>query len=129
LQTKEVNVFKISAFIVTALCLGATHASADNQSRTFNFVNDSDRTVVHVAASNIARRYYDPIDLLGDEILAPGESTTIEPFNDQGWCRFDIRVTFRNGSSQEIGDVNLCEATEVTTYGRVNHGYYHSVSY
>ena len=121
--------FKISTLIVTALCLCTTHASADNQSRNFNFINNSDRTVVHVEVSNIAKNYYDPIDLLGDETLAPGESTTIEPFDDKGWCRFDIRVTFRNGSSQEIGDVNLCEATEVTTYGRVNHGYYHSVSY
>jgi hypothetical protein len=41
----------------------------------------------------------------------------IEPVRTQGYCRFDLELTFDNGARQSIWDVNLCEATQVVTRG------------
>jgi hypothetical protein len=98
---------------VLVFCI--TQASASD--RRFVLVNRGDRTIVQVQASNIGESSYDPIDLLSDEVVRPGESIVVEPDNPQGWCRFDLRITFRNGDSQEVNDVNMCEITALTTYG------------
>jgi len=104
-----------SALFVAMLGIGITQASAAN--RRFVLVNKSNRTIVQVQASNIGERYFDPVDLLSDEVVRPGEAIVVEPENPEGWCRFDLRITLRNGDEQEVGDVNMCAITALTTYG------------
>jgi hypothetical protein len=113
----------ISTTLVAVLGLGVAEASADDLSREFLLVNHSNHTITEVLASNIGDQSFGPVDLLGSETIGPHESLRIAPFNDEGWCRFDIRMTFSNGLQQDVYDVNLCEATRVTTYGDRNDGY------
>jgi hypothetical protein len=112
----------ITTTIAATIGLGAAQASADYLSREFLLVNRSNHAITEVLASNIGAGTFVPIDLLGEETVGPHDSSVIEPFNDQGWCRFDIRITFGNGLQQDVYDVNLCEATQVTTYGDRNDG-------
>jgi hypothetical protein len=127
---EETDMFKqFTITLAAAIGLGVAQASADdNLNRNFRLANRSDQTIVQVQASNIGESTFDRIDLLGDETIRPDESVVIAPFDDQGWCRFDIRITFKNGDQQEIDGVNLCTASRLTTYGYVNNGYVHSVS-
>ena len=116
--------YKLSGTLfMAALVISITQASASD--RRFVLVNMGDRTIVQVQASNIGESYFDPVDLLSNEVVRPGESIVVEPNNPQGWCRFDLRITFRNGDSQEVNDVNMCEITALTTYGAEgDHGDY-----
>ncbi len=108
----------ITAAVAAVVGLGAVQVSArDQESRAFRLVNRSDYTITQVIASNIGEGTFVPVDLLGAYKVGPHQSLVIAPFNDEGWCRFDIRMTFANGDQQEVYDVNVCEATSVTTYG------------
>lgn len=117
--------FKLITISLAAVVgLGVVPASAeDNLNRNFRLANRSNHAIVQVQASNIGDSTFDPIDLLGDETIRPNDSVVIAPFDAQGWCRFDIRITFGNGDQQDVHDVNVCEATKLTTYGEGNNGY------
>jgi hypothetical protein len=121
--------YKLTGAMFMAL-LGMSVTQAFGENRQFELVNESNRTIVQVQASNIGENYFNPIDLLGDEVVRPGESIMVEPDNPQGWCRFDLRITFRNGDRQDVGDVNMCAITALTTYGAEgDRGEYVRVSY
>jgi hypothetical protein len=101
---------------------GGAGVTGDQLDRGFLVVNQSDQTIVQVEASNIGESSFAPNDLLGDETIPPHESATIEPYYGQGWCRFDIRITFQNGDQQEINDVNICDVERLTIHGNTNNG-------
>jgi hypothetical protein len=113
----------ITTTLTTAIALGAAQASADSLSREFLLENHSNHTITQVLASNIGDQTFLPIDLLGDETVGAHGNLVIAPFNDDGWCRFDFRITFGNGLQQDVYDVNVCEATKLITYGDRNNGY------
>jgi hypothetical protein len=117
----------ITTTFVAALGLTVIQASAED--RRFVLENKSNRTIVQVQTSNIGEAFFHPVDLLDDEVLRPGESIVLEPDNHQGWCRFDVRITFRNGDRQDISDVNMCTITSLATYGNADDGSYYSVNY
>jgi hypothetical protein len=58
-----------------------------------------------------------------------GYQIRIEPRQTQGYCRFNIQIEFDNGDLQDIWDVNLCEATQVVTYGHRRNGFLHNIVY
>src|ERR1700678_603559 len=96
----------LNVSLAAAIGLGVMQASAaDNMRRDFRLVNHTDHTIVLVQASNIGQGAFDQIDLTGDETIRPGGSLVIAPVDDLGWCRFDIRITYRNGDQQEVDDV------------------------
>jgi hypothetical protein len=112
----------ITTALAAVIALGAAQASADSLSREFLLQNRSNDAITQVLASNIGDTTFVPIDLLGDETIGAHRSLTIAPFDAQGWCRFDFRITFGNGLQQDVYNVNVCEATRVTTYGDRNDG-------
>jgi len=105
----------IASALFAGLSLSVTEASAED--RRFVLENQSNRTIMQVQSSNIGDTYFHDVDLLADEVLRPGESMVLEPDNHNGWCRFDVRVTFRNGDREDINDVNMCEITRLVLYG------------
>jgi hypothetical protein len=75
-------------------------------------VNDGVSTVRSVQISHID----DPDwrgDLLSPHTLAPGEMVLVEPAIHNGYCRFDVRVTFVGGSEVTLWDLNLCELSHI----------------
>jgi len=103
---------------------GVAQASAgDYLNRNFQLANRTDHTITRVIASNVGDSTFDPIDLLGDDTIPPNNSLLVAPFDAQGWCRFDLRITFRNGDQQDVYNVNVCDVTRLTMYGDGNDGY------
>jgi len=130
---RETNMTKFALSVMTAavLGLGSLQATAaDGFNRRFDIVNESDATIVAVRASNIDNPNFGR-DLLGNYVVRPGYKMNLLPVRDQGYCRFDVQITFGNGDVQRIWDVNLCEATEVVTYGYdlQRHAFYHKIIY
>jgi hypothetical protein len=108
---------KLLISAVAVAVLGLTTFQASAYQRWFDLVNDTGSTIVSVRATNIDDPSFHGRDLLGDYIVRPGQHMRIEPVRTQGYCRFDLELTFDNGARQSIWDVNLCEATQVVTRG------------
>jgi hypothetical protein len=68
--------------------------------------------------------------LLGGYVVPSGYGMRLEPIYHQGYCRFNVgEVVFDNGDVQNVWDANLCEATQVVTYGHRRNGFFHNVVY
>ena len=123
--------FAFSAVVGAVLGLSTLHATADDGlNRRFDLVNESGRTIYAVRISHIDRSTFGR-DLLGEYIVRSGQTAELEPVRHQGYCRFDVQITFENGAFQNIWDVNLCEATELVTYGydRSRNAFSHKIVY
>jgi S1-C subfamily serine protease len=55
-------------------------------------------------------------DLLGKTTLSPGERYKLEPSAEQG-CRFDVRVEYRSGRSEEKRNQDFCALSELAFEG------------
>jgi hypothetical protein len=53
-------------------------------------------------------------DILGQEVLADGESAEISFDRTESQCMFDIRVTYDDGDTNDERGINLCEVSEFT---------------
>ncbi len=109
------NLFRTTsaAFVVVAGLLAANAASA--YERWVDIHNVGDATVVAVQVSDIDRNDWGPDILTG--VIAVGGAAEVDPPLTRGYCRFDIRLTYQDGSTADIYDVNLCEAVDLVTDG------------
>lgn len=79
----------------------------------FTAVNRSGHTIMtlHVSSSS------DPDwgeDLLGSGVLPNGRSAPVTVDADPSDCLWDIRVTYDDGDSSDMRQVNLCRVSSVT---------------
>jgi len=54
-------------------------------------------------------------DLLGRYMIDVGDEFRVEPRNHQGYCRFDIKITYETGEEVYLWDVNICGGRQVVT--------------
>jgi ABC-type glycerol-3-phosphate transport system substrate-binding protein len=99
-----------------AACLGlallASSASADDgKNRKVKIINETNHTVVHFYGSNAGSESWEE-DILGDEVLKPGKSVTINFEDGSGYCKFDFLAKFDDGTKAEKHGIDVCE-TEV----------------
>lgn len=105
-----------TAFAAAAVVAGLVTANAASAyERWIEVVNTADYTLSEVRIANLDAPYWGPDVLPG--MLRPGNSAVVDPVNTQGYCRFDIQLTYADGFVAEIYDVNLCEALSVETDG------------
>jgi hypothetical protein len=110
-----------TALAAAALVAGVFSANAASAfERWIEVVNTAGVSVVEVRISHIDNRRWGPDILPG--VIAPGRSAVVDPVNIQGYCRFDVEVTYADGLVADIRDVNLCEALTIET-----DGYYYQV--
>jgi hypothetical protein len=99
--------------LVGAVTLGSSKVRADP--RDFTLINGSDGVVItHVyVAPSSSNDWGD--DILGQDVLNPGESVLIyfQRF-DGATCFYDIRVTGKNDEQGELYQVDLCSTDTVT---------------
>ena len=97
----------VSLLAVAAIVTPAAAGQYDNNDRRFVIHNVGDSTIDSVRASNIRERVWGP-NLIGPSTLAAGYDRILEPAFDEGYCRFDVLVTFTSGAEQVLPDINLC---------------------
>jgi hypothetical protein len=114
METK-MNLFRTmtAAFVVAASL--ATAGSANAFERWINVYNVSDLMVTAVQISHVDTQSWGSNILYG--VIPAGGVNTVDPVNTQGYCRFDIRLSYEDGSTAAIYDVNLCEALDLVTDG------------
>jgi hypothetical protein len=101
----------IAAVTIASGAFAANTASAFE--RWVDVVNNGSVAIRSVFITNVDDRSYGR-DLLGEYVLPAGYQQRFEPDVNNGYCRFDILVTFEAGSDLTLWDVNLCEATTIS---------------
>ena len=104
----------IAAAAAIVATVGAA-GSASAYERWVDIHNDGSSTLVSVQISHIDDQYWGPDILSG--VVPVGSVGFVDPVNTQGYCRFDIRLSYEDGLVSDIYDVNLCEALDIVTDG------------
>ena len=98
------------AAIAVAGVLSANAASA--YQRWIDIVNEGSAAIYSVHITNVDDRSFGR-DLLGTYMIPAGYEMRVEPDVNNGYCRFDVRITYETGHETTIWGANLCEATRI----------------
>jgi len=104
------------AVVAVVAMLGMSPQSARADDRDFVLVNGSQRIILEVYVGPSDSDDWGD-DILGRDVLMPGESVTIvfSRFDgNAGKCAYDVRVVARDGGEGRIMGVNLCTTSSVT---------------
>ena len=99
----------MAAALATAL-LGVAPANAAD--RHVKLINETSHILVHFYASNTDVTEWQE-DILGAEVLKPGQDVNINVDDGTGHCTYDFKSTFDNGATVVKRNVNVCQ---VATY-------------
>jgi hypothetical protein len=100
-----------AALLAVLLPMAALPAAAAD--RKVELVNASRTTIVEFHASNANRSSYEE-DILGKDVLEPGQSITIDIDDGTGACKFDFLTVMQGGRKIERRDVDVCEISTYT---------------
>lgn len=91
---------------------GTTYTTA-SLNRSVTVVNNSGTTITRFYGSNSGRSSWEE-DILGNGVIPPGGSVSIN-FNDgSGACSFDFKAVFADGSSAVEPGIDVCRVSVVT---------------
>jgi hypothetical protein len=105
--------------IVAAFAASLGPASArtlDGYQRWINVFNLSATTIYSVHSTDIRTSHWGD-DLLGPTVIPPGRVTRVEPTQQRGYCRYDLRVVFNDRIEWVGWNINLCAATALVCTG------------
>jgi hypothetical protein len=117
------NIGKAARWAFAAAAIAATSTQASANARpdlTFRLMNESTNMVYSVFVTPV-NSSPNGLDLLGDDVIEPGQAMVIRRPASEGRCQFDVHIVFdyADGPAQTITNVNLCEPRDLTTRGYV----------
>lgn len=94
---------------LAALTITATTAiPAFAQDRKVRIVNNTNFTIVRFYGSNKGSKSWEE-DILGADVLGPGQSVNINFDDGTGYCKFDFKAVFNDGDELVSKNINICE--------------------
>ncbi|WP_159999590.1 hypothetical protein [Roseomonas sp. 18066] len=102
-----------ASVIALAATVSLAPSSAEAADRRVQLVNASRTTVVSFHASNSKRSSWEE-DILGNDVLEPGQSVTINIDDGTGACVFDFLTVLQGGQRIERRGINVCEVSTYT---------------
>lgn len=92
------------------LCVleAATGPPAAALDRHIQLTNTTRLAIVELYASHVGTGNWGQ-DILGDDFLPPGNSLIIDINDGSGYCRFDFKAVFDDGTALLRRDINVCE--------------------
>jgi hypothetical protein len=106
-MTKASLKARAGLFLFAAATIFAA-GSASAEDRHVRIINETDHTMVHFYASNIAAKSWQE-DILGDSVVKPGGDVNINIDDGTGHCKYDFKAVFDNGAELIKHNVNVCE--------------------
>ena len=103
----------LCATTIAAVALTTTGANADNEDRRVRIINNTSYTMQRFYASNVDTDDWEE-DILGNDVLRPGRSVTINIDDGTGHCMYDFKAVFSNGRSLVRQGINVCRITSYT---------------
>jgi hypothetical protein len=110
-KLSSIRLMGLSLFAFSVLGLGTMQA----QDRHVRVINETSHTLVSFYASNILRPGWEE-DILGLDVLAPGHSVRMNIDDGTGYCWFDLKAVFADGSEAVRYGVNVCRIETSTIY-------------
>ena len=98
--------------IAGALWAAATATAAFAAQQDFTITNHTGHTLVTLNVSPHSDDHWGP-DILGRDTLGDGEQAAVTFDRNEDQCSWDIKVTYDDGTNNDLRAVNLCETTEV----------------
>ena len=98
----------ISRLTLAALALVASTAAAFAVDRNVQIHNDTGVTIYRFYSTNSGASKWGG-DVMGNSTLPDGSSMRLNFDNKYGYCDFDFRAEFSDGSVLEKDHVNVCE--------------------
>ena len=100
--------FLIAGALLASAFAGAAYAAQQD----FTITNHTGHTIATLNVSPHDDDRWGP-DILGRDTLANGEQAEVTFDRNEDQCSWDIKVTYDDGTSNDLRGVNLCETTEV----------------
>jgi hypothetical protein len=88
-------------------------AQGDGLNREMYLVNRSDSSIIGFYASNIGTNSWEENILSGEE-LDPGYRVRMNLDDGTGYCRFDFKTVFQDGSYVIRRNVDVCQLVDYT---------------
>lgn len=101
-----------AASAATALVAFASAAPVLAEDLEFELINNSSITLTHLYASPVDEDSWGD-DILGVDVLAPGESGTVTISDGYAYCNYDMRFVADNGN-EVSGSADLCSMNSFT---------------
>jgi Flp pilus assembly protein TadG len=98
--------------IAGALLASAMSTAAFAAQQDFTVTNHTGHTIVTLNVSPNNDSHWGP-DILGRQVLNNGEQAAVSFDRNEDQCSWDIKVTYDDGTDNDLRAVNLCETTEV----------------
>jgi hypothetical protein len=92
-------------------CVETTTTTSAN--RTVTIVNNTGSTITNFYGSNAGSNSWEE-DILGTSTLASGSSANINFDDGSGYCSFDFKVVFSDGSTVVEEGIDVCKVTTYT---------------
>jgi hypothetical protein len=103
-MTNRPSFHLIAIAFATALTAGAAAA----QDRHVVIHNDTGYTLYHFYSTNSGSTKWGS-DILGSSTLPDGAAVRMNFDNAYGYCEFDFRAVFEDGSELQRANINVCE--------------------
>ena len=98
--------------IAGALVASAAATAAYAAQQDFTVTNHTGHTIVTLNVSPHDDDHWGP-DILGRDVLNDGEQAQVTFDRNEDQCSWDIKVTYDDGTNNDLRGVDLCETTEV----------------
>ncbi|WP_312529503.1 hypothetical protein [Paracoccus sp. (in: a-proteobacteria)] len=92
---------------------GALTSQALAADRHITFTNNTGGHIEALFGSNEGSKSWEE-DLLGDATLAPDDELTVNFDDGSGYCKFDFKAVYADGSEGILSGVDVCSETEIS---------------
>lgn len=112
MNLKAAIFFGLSA-IALAACEEVTTTTTSSADRHVTIVNNTNSSIREFYGSNAGTETWQE-DILGSDVLPPGSSVSINFDDGSGYCTFDFKAVFNDGTSLVDRNVDVCTTSTVT---------------
>lgn len=105
--------FGTRSLLFSAIVGITVSGSAFAADRTVTVVNETKSIMSAIYASSVGAKTWEE-DILGQDVLSPGESVDIDMDDGSGSCRFDLKAEFSDGTNVVQENLNICKVGEFT---------------
>src|SRR5262245_49001098 len=103
-RTARTGLFLAAAAALSLVSL----TSANAEDRHVRIINETHHTMVQFFASNTSRNSWEE-DILGDDVVKPGDDVMINIDDGSGHCLFDFKAVFDDKDVLIRKNVNVCK--------------------
>lgn len=111
MNLKAAILFSLSAIALSACDDGTSSGSSAD--RHVTIINNTNVAITRFYGSNAGSDIWEE-DILGSDILPAGSSVSINFDDGSGYCTFDFKAEFNDGSALIDRNVDVCTTSSVT---------------